>query len=716
LFIAKDSDMTVSQKTVRNIRVLALALAAACLLVAIWKGWSFQATNNDLLQTAVSNAQQSLKATQSEINGSLQQIADGVDSMAAEVSSVDPSERHSIEQLLGKLLMSDPGYVETGVVFAPFEYQHSIRLYGLALRITADGVQKIDLDATSDYAKEMPEWYRVPISGTAHWSSPDYDDRGIAAGVRYSTPIYGGSGESADPVPIGALYATFDADTFSRLLGRIDLGSNGYAFLLSGAGRYFVHPNLDFIGREFSLQDRPSAGLSRDGGSGLTGLLKSNERVRIVDSTIDMAGSVFLSGIEDVEWTLGNVIFDRDYHLAVDVARHSAIHIRLLIGSAIFFLAIAIIGFDKGNRVRGWTLSWTFSAICIVLYWLIVQASITSSAIQPEGRQIITRPHDLHTFKLRHSRRTLADGQRLPIFIPTGIYLHSMNFMGPTDLRITGLVWQRYTDGIHDDISRGFIMPASASFEAERAYSWRIGNQEAIGWNFKATLSEALEYSGYPFGRETISIQLWHKQFYRDVVLVPDLDGYKDVRPYVKPGLVHGLSVLGWSVDSTFFSFSNQSYDTNFGIVDQARLTDVPELFFSVQLQKQIISPFVSNILPLSVVLILLFALLVLGASRQRSQKSGIALNAVAAGAGLFLLVIFSHINLRANLAAREIFYLEYYYFLVYLVILGVTVNYLLFTKTEIPMVNYRGNLVAKVLYWPLTQFTILAFTLAEFY
>ena len=92
------------------------------------------------------------------------------------------------------------------------------------------------------------------------------------------------------------------------------------------------------------------------------------------------------------------------------------------------------------------------------------------------------------------------------------------------------------------------------------------------------------------------------------------------------------------------------------------------------------------------------------------------ALNAVAAGAGLFLLVIFSHINLRANLAAREIFYLEYYYFLVYMVILGVTVNYLLFTKTDFRLVHFNDNLVAKILYWPLTQFTILAFTLAEFY
>ena len=685
-----------------------------CLIFAFLTWWSFESHNLDRVENAQLQVMGEIETASGDIEESLQRIAQTVDNLSAGFGVGGVPSQDSLTKDLRELLFSDPGYLEAGIAFAPFDYDHSVRLFGLSLMATKEGIETTDLDAQHDYAKEAPDWYRLPMSGGSQWLEPAYDEVTQQMRVTYATPVYGANGAGTG-TPIGVIYAVYDVGLLGRILDSIDLGDNGFAYLLSQDGRYFIHPNRDFVGRQISMRDNGSGTdiVARQLGNTVNDL---DFAVEIVDPDTGMDAHAFHRSIPTPGWTLGTTLVYRDFHMGPTKTRRTMIQARLLFGAALFFAAVSIMGITPGLRWRVWTLSWIFSILCIGLYWFVIQASIQTAGPEADNKEIITQQYQLDGFKWEQARRTLAQRGELPLFVPTGIYIHSMNFVGPTDLRITGYVWQRYTDGIHDDIERGFIMPESASFEVEQSYSTRAGNDEVVGWNFRATLSEALDYLGYPFGRETLSIQLWHRQFYRNVVLIPDLDAYKDTRPTVKPGLVHGLSILGWTIDSSFFNFKNQSYAADFGLRDFGGLTDFPELFFSVYIGKQIISPFVSNILPLAVVMILLFALLVLGASRQRTRQSGIALDAVAAGGGLFLLVIFSHINLRSNLAAREIFYLEYYYFLVYLIIVGVTINYLLFTKTQMKLVHYKDNLVAKITYWPLTQFAILAFTILEFY
>jgi hypothetical protein len=77
--------------------------------------------------------------------------------------------------------------------------------------------------------------------------------------------------------------------------------------------------------------------------------------------------------------------------------------------------------------------------------------------------------------------------------------------------------------------------------------------------------------------------------------------------------------------------------------------------------------------LPLLVVTILLFAILFLGTREERDKgRLGFALDVIAACAGFFLVAILLHIALRRDLAARDIFYLEYFYFVTYAMILYV--------------------------------------------
>ena len=45
-------------------------------------------------------------------------------------------------------------------------------------------------------------------------------------------------------------------------------------------------------------------------------------------------------------------------------------------------------------------------------------------------------------------------GEEPPVFIPTGLYIESVEFKGPYDLVLSGYIWQRYAD---DLASAGFV-------------------------------------------------------------------------------------------------------------------------------------------------------------------------------------------------------------------------------------------------------------------
>ena len=248
-------------------------------------------------------------------------------------------------------------------------------------------------------------------------------------------------------------------------------------------------------------------------------------------------------------------------------------------------------------------------------------------------------------------------------------------------------------------------------------YTTVSGDAELVRWNFNATLDQDFDHWRYPFGSETVRIQLWHQEFTRNVILVPDLDAYNLVHPAAGPGLLEDLRLAGWDVGDSFFSYKLGSYHTNFGLADYAGLSEFPELFFNIEVEKQITGPFVSNILPIIVVNILLFGILFL-ATREGSQKGllGFTLDVITACAAFFLVVIFSHISLRRGLAAPDIFYLEYYYFITYVLILFVTLNYVHFTKTPVGLLRYRDNLIAKLTYWPAAMLAVLVVTLLHFY
>ena len=232
-------------------------------------------------------------------------------------------------------------------------------------------------------------------------------------------------------------------------------------------------------------------------------------------------------------------------------------------------------------------------------------------------------------------------------------------------------------------------------------------------------LRQKFDYSRYPFDQQTVWIRLWHKDFDKNVVLLPDLGSYDQIHPERLPGIEKDFVLPGWKVTSSFFNYRFNSYNTDFGIPRYVGQDEFPELYFQIGVERLFLNPFVSNLTPIIVVLLMLFAVLITS-SKESGKIELLGFNAstiLASSSALFFVVLISHIDLRGSLAANNIFYMEYFYIMTYVAILAISVNSILFSwGTNIPFVQFRDNLLPKLFYWPVITLVMFIVTIWKFY
>ncbi len=169
---------------------------------------------------------------------------------------------------------------------------------------------------------------------------------------------------------------------------------------------------------------------------------------------------------------------------------------------------------------------------------------------------------------------------------------------------MTGYIWQRYSNSLPADLEKKVILVEAEEPKLQEMYHRTVGNDEIIGWYFTAKLRQQFSYARYPFDRQDVWVRLRPADLTHDVALVPDFESYELANPAVRPGVMQDLVLPGWAVTGSYFEYRPEHYNTTFGI--DAR-TDVPEFYFSVGLRRQVLGPFISNLLPLAVTGAMLF-------------------------------------------------------------------------------------------------------------
>ena len=296
--------------------------------------------------------------------------------------------------------------------------------------------------------------------------------------------------------------------------------------------------------------------------------------------------------------------------------------------------------------------------------------------------------------------------------IPTGIYIQSLDFESSSDVNITGYVWQTY-DSTQKIDEPGFLFPeqvdSGSAIKPRLVYSHRQGEEIVYGWYFEATLRQKFNYRDYPLDHKTVWIRIWPSDFHQDIILVPSLHDYQSTSPGTPFGLDQEIVLGNWNINETFFNFRNVTYDTNFGINDRNLTQTFPELYFNIVIKRKFLNSFVVHLIPVFTVLIFLYTIVLTSTiSRNKAEVLGFNVTGIISiNSALFFVVMLSHVHIRQKFPSEGIVYIEYFYLVMYGLMIAIIINTFLLTQTTSlfsKLLSWEDNLIPKVAYWPVTS------------
>jgi hypothetical protein len=606
------------------------------------------------------------------------------------------------------------------VSYRPYAFDPARRLYSVYYARPAGRLTFVQADEVYDYTRPEHEWFTPVIEHGARWTQPFYDEAGATTMITYATPFFGTNPSTGTRESLGVVSIDISMDQVRRIIESLDLGPSGFGALVSEKGSYLYHPNPELVQGRKTLQD--VAREQHDNDRLVLADKVSARESGILDhrsATTGMASWLIYAPVPSTGWSLQNTFILEDLPLDIDRIRRQLIQ---LAGSLLVALATAaalVAGAHTGRTSRLWTTSALVAAFTVIAIGFVWRVSLTYDAHTGTAGITISDKATLSSVMADYTRASAARHTEPPVYVPTGIFLESAHFSAPNDLSVTGYLWQKYTRGAHDGLTRGFTIAEATDLVVAENYRTTEQGTEVVRWYFNCIVRQDLDRSRYPLEQEKLSLRILHKDLDHNVVLVPDLAAYTFHNPSLRPGLASGLVFPGWHVTHSFFELRRQGYETNFGIDRSLGKELFPSLHFNIVIKRDFVDAFISNLTALVIVAILLFTLLLLSVGNEKlvsymQAGSGRVLNICA---GMFFVIAFSHIEIRRRIAAEEVFYLEYFYLLIYVAILAISINSVLFAMgAPLRIVRYRDNLIPKLLFWPALLLAVFAVSVYTFY
>jgi hypothetical protein len=365
---------------------------------------------------------------------------------------------------------------------------------------------------------------------------------------------------------------------------------------------------------------------------------------------------------------------------------------------------------ERGRTRALWVMSASFSVIAlalIVLIWLISVQYLARDGVMVANNSEVDRY--LEQYRENH------DANDEPLIIPTGIQITSLQFPDPTSAMANGYLWQRWPANTPDTVARGVRFPQHLGTQIllEEVERRTIGDEETIIWEFGIETQQRFDPSRYPFDQRNITVELDPQELERNIVLTPDFNNYQLISPDTVPGIDRTVQINNWQLHNSYFTYQLSDANTNYGLILRDNRGATPVLHYVIEARRTVTGPFIAYLVPGLVTVALLFAFLL--SDRQVGDTQDM-LTALSYAAALFFVIAVTHTALRDSIAAVGITYLEHLYIWLYIATIVIIVDvFLVVYRPQLFFVQYRDNLFAKLLYWPLFAGTLLISTLVVF-
>ncbi|WP_199248659.1 cache domain-containing protein [[Phormidium] sp. ETS-05] len=709
---------------------LSLSLCAVSLIFVAAMVYSYFNEKHQKIREAKNGAREEAVRAAKEIDAELQKLSKTAVAIADDLTSGKLPE-NQIQERLRLEMDQNPSISGLGAAYKPYAYPkdaqpgQKVPLYAPYYTRKGGKIEYQPVEKYYAYTQPQYEWYHKPIKEGASWIEPFFSNINPNLIAPFGTPFYRNDPATQKPVVAGVVTANYSLEELRNLIKSLTIGKTGYGFLLSHKGNFIYHPIERLVESKTNILERAKNVLKDEL------LLETSQKALagesvVMDDRSAVTGQstwLFFEPIPSTGWALGVVFIKDEIFTNTDSLRHKLIWIALGSISTLFFLSIIVFRAYEGRFWSLWFVSITTSGLLGGGVGLIWYLSFIERPDKTTEHTVIVSQPGLQSFLESRNKIDKQLKKTPATYIPTGIFIQSIEFQGANNVFITGYLWQKYTKGIHDDISRGFIFPESVTgtdFEPVEAYRYETDTQEVIGWYFETAIRQNFDYNRYPFDAKDVWLRIWHQDFYKNVILVPDVDSYKLMNPTSIPGVEKDFVLPGWHLESSFFHYRINSYNTYFGFPQAAdAYQEVPELYFTIIAKRNFLTVFISNVMPSMVLACLLFVIQMIISEKHRVNEamSFTAMEIVSTSGAFIFIVILDQINLRNSIAAGGIIYLEFFYFILYIIILWVTVNALILASgTKIALLDYQDNFIPKLLYWPFFLKVLLIVTLIAFY
>ena len=649
------------------------------------------------------------------IDTSLAPARQAAETVATRLDAIaDPSEDQLLD-LLREAILSDDSCFGGAIAFEPNRFDPERRLYAPYFARKNGELAFLRIEESYDYTDPSQEWYLPALAQGSRWSEPYFDASvGDVLMTTYSAVFH------EEGAPRGVATIDISMGAIHDTVRSLDLGGIGYAVLISDQGRFLYHPDeklvlsgaslLDLAARSGDEELTALAGKILEGGSG------------IADHTAPLTGLDTWFVYEPVPttgWSLIAAYVKKDAPIDTAVLRHWQIRIGTTL---VIFLATAgalIFNVVAGDRRRLWALSILVSVLFIAGTGFTWRAALEYDSDEDVAGRIVADIAGLKALEqviIDQSRERLIEP---PVFVSTGLLIDSMRFDGGTDIDLRGYIWQKYDPEIHSQIDRGIALAGVAEQRIGEAQIERLAGIEVVRWPFEVAQRVRFENSKYPLMRERFALRVVPRVRSSNALLVPDLEAYPLLSPTTRPGLDENVFLPGWEITRTFFELRERAPGTNFGLGNTASNESFPSLLFNIEVRKEFVDTFVSNLVPLIIVAVVVFLVLLINEREEERitlMRTGPGFNLSICGSLLFV-AVFAHIGARQKIAAQEIIYLEYFYIVMYFALLWVAVNSILYVRwPESRFIQYQKNLLPKVLFWPVILGAVWLVTILTFY
>lgn len=621
-------------------------------------------------------------------------------------------EKLSLDQLREELrtqLAKDEQLIGMALAFKPFAFDKQKKLCSLYLERSSGKI--VDLPLDYDYTEEKTEftWYHKGIIEPI-WTDPFFEVANKEIIITYSIPFY----KPGNPDEIIGV-STFDIalEKLDRLISNIDLGKmGGYTYVLSHDGHFLSHPIKEYVRTNQTINTIP-------------GFIKNNHlkplseyseatvsRLTLNESHSDIWQAV--SPIDGTNWKIVANYPIFDISLIASKMRQDSFQLIAFISITLIMLAFILLKVDHLKNFC-WKTSWSITLVLISTLIAFWTASLYNHDSNMGNAVEIKNKSGLNSFIDSLPKADSTRGNPVPVIIPIGIYLQSLEFKSSNNIDVTGYVWQKYQEGGYENLSykieHDFILPDAVSQNIKKSYQRKNENGEIVqGWYFEATLRQPFDYSEYPFDRKKVWFRFWHKNFDKNVILVPDIHSYEKFDSKELPGLDPNIVMSQWDIRESNFYYVLEDYATNFGINNYEGQVRFPELYYTVNIDRKFLGPFVLYLLPFLSIATLLFAWINIKKPSSQDFLNG--------SSALLFTVLLAHYSLRENLDVNEIVYMEYFYFFMYIVIfLLLVLNHIKAMEIRFlkPLTN-NDFLLCRLLYWPLLLVSLIVITVITYY